>query len=149
MNTNLLPDSASRVQRNSPDSFNEIIEQQTISHLESVGTDRPHIEARLKELDAEWDIERAIEANASTLILTSMALGAIANKKWFILSAAVAGFLLQHSLQGWCPPVPILRRLGFRTQREIDNERTILLARIDELPKQYTDSSSAIKIMKR
>lgn len=43
--------------------------------------------------------------------------------------AAVAGFLLQHAIQGWCPPVPVLRRLGFRTQREIDDERAVLKAR--------------------
>lgn len=149
MNTELFPDTAFRVQKNTPGRFNQIIEQQTIENLEAIGTNRDAIKARLKELDAEWDIERAIEANASTLILTSIALGSIANKKWFILSATVAGFLLQHSIQGWCPPVPILRRLGFRTQREIDNERAILLARIDGLPKRNTNSSSAIKMMKR
>ncbi|WP_111420331.1 efflux transporter outer membrane subunit, partial [Rhodoplanes roseus] len=27
-------------------------------------------------------------------------------------------FLFQHAIQGWCPPVPILRRLGFRTELE-------------------------------
>ena len=35
-------------------------------------------------------------------------------------------FLLQHALQGWCPPVPILRRQGFRTRHEIDAERQAL-----------------------
>jgi hypothetical protein len=38
----------------------------------------------------------------------------------------VAGFLLQHAVQGWCPPVPVFRRLGFRTQTEIDYERYAL-----------------------
>jgi hypothetical protein len=40
----------------------------------------------------------------------------------------VGTFLLQHALQGWCPPVPILRRLGYRTAREIFEERLALLA---------------------
>ena len=44
------------------------------------------------------------------------------------LPIAVAGFLLQHAVQGWCPPVPVMRRLGFRTEREIDAERTALKA---------------------
>lgn len=30
---------------------------------------------------------------------------------------------LQHAVQGWCPPVPVFRRLGIRTAREIDLER--------------------------
>jgi hypothetical protein len=40
----------------------------------------------------------------------------------------VAGFLLQHAVQGWCPPVPLFRRLGFRTAAEIDYERYALKA---------------------
>jgi hypothetical protein len=40
----------------------------------------------------------------------------------------VAGFLLQHAVQGWCPALPIVRALGFRTSREIDAERSALKA---------------------
>jgi hypothetical protein len=41
---------------------------------------------------------------------------------------AVQAFYLQHTLQGWCPPLPLLRRLGFRTPREIGDERSALRA---------------------
>ena len=34
----------------------------------------------------------------------------------------VAAFLLQHALQGWCPPLPLLRRMGMRTSAEIHEE---------------------------
>jgi hypothetical protein len=40
----------------------------------------------------------------------------------------VASFLLQHAVQGWCPPVSIFRRLGVRTMREMDEERYALKA---------------------
>ena len=50
------------------------------------------------------------------------------DRRFFMLPAAVAGFLLQHAVQGWCPPVPVLRRLGFRTASEIDEERYVLKA---------------------
>lgn len=86
------------------------------------------IEPRIRELGKEWDIERAIEANASSLALAGLALGVFVNRRWLLLPAAVAGFLLQHALQGWCPPVPVLRRLGFRTQKEIDREIAALKA---------------------
>ena len=86
------------------------------------------IDSRLAELDREWDIERAIEANASTLALAGVVLGAGLDRRWLALSGLVAGFLLQHSLQGWCPPVPVLRQLGFRTAREIERERYALKA---------------------
>jgi len=43
-----------------------------------------------------------------------------------VLPFLVSAFLLQHAIQGWCPPVPILRRLGFRTADEINRERYAL-----------------------
>ena len=86
------------------------------------------IPVRLRELKQEWDIERAIEANASALALTGTALGATQDRRWLILPVLVTAFLFQHAIQGWCPPVPILRRLGFRTAHEIEQERTALMA---------------------
>ena len=50
----------------------------------------------------------------------------IGPSRWFLLPAAVSGFLLQHAVQGWCPPIPVLRRLGFRTSFEIEQERQAL-----------------------
>ena len=86
------------------------------------------IDARLLALQREWDIERAIEANAATLALTGLVLGFVASRKYLLLPTVVTGFLLQHALQGWCPPVPVFRRFGIRTQGEIQLERYALKA---------------------
>jgi hypothetical protein len=86
------------------------------------------IENRLRTLDREWDIERTLEANAAAASLLGLALGALVDRRFFVFPAVVAGFLLQHALQGWCPPLPAFRRLGVRTPREIDVERTALKA---------------------
>jgi len=86
------------------------------------------IEQRLFELDREWDVERFLETGAASLSLLGMALGSTLNRKWFLLPAAVAAFLLQHTMQGWCPPLPMLRRLGVRTADEINQERFALKA---------------------
>jgi hypothetical protein len=80
------------------------------------------ITSRLEKLQTEWDIERALEMNASSLALTGTVLGLFGRKIWLLLPAVVAGFLLQHSIQGWCPPITLLRRLGYRTRQEIDEE---------------------------
>ncbi|HMJ92256.1 MAG TPA: hypothetical protein VK530_20710 [Candidatus Acidoferrum sp.] len=77
---------------------------------------------RIHELEREWDIERVLEANASTLAFTGLAFGALFNRKWLLLPALVLPFLFLHAVQGWCPPIPALRRLGVRTRREIDAE---------------------------
>ncbi|MGH7194555.1 MAG: hypothetical protein ACREJM_13640, partial [Candidatus Saccharimonadales bacterium] len=48
------------------------------------------------------------------------------NRKFLALPVLVGGFLLQHALHGWCPPVPLFRRLGVRTAAEINQERFAL-----------------------
>jgi hypothetical protein len=50
------------------------------------------------------------------------------DRRFVAVPLVVTGFLLQHALQGWCPPLPVLRRLGVRTAREIERERTALKA---------------------
>lgn len=87
---------------------------------------RGHISARINSLDHEWDMERVLSLNASALALTGTALGAFFNKKWLYLTSAVLGLLALHSTQGWCPPVPLFRRLGIRTRKEIDQEKFAL-----------------------
>ena len=92
------------------------------------------IDRRIAELDREWDIERTLETNAAVASLLGVFLGTTVSRKWFAFPAIVGGFLLQHALQGWCPPVPIFRRLGFRTQTEIDRERYALKALRGDFP---------------
>jgi len=89
------------------------------------------IPQRLYELEREWDIERVLEMMASSLSLTGLMLGGTKNRRWFILPTVVLSFFLVHAVQGWCPPLPILRRLGFRTREEIDRERYALKAIFD------------------
>ena len=123
----MLPSTAERVPRNTAADVNRRIRRRTERNIARYRNAGPAaIERRLDELDREWDIERAIEANAASIGLAGIALGALVDRRFLILPAAVCAFLLQHALQGWCPPVPVLRRLGFRTQREIFEERLAL-----------------------
>lgn len=80
------------------------------------------ITRRIFELENEWDIDRVLEANAAGIGLASLVWGLTVNKKCLALTGAVLSFMLLHSVQGWCPPVPALRRMGVRTRREIDRE---------------------------
>jgi hypothetical protein len=86
------------------------------------------IPGRLRELDREWDVERALETGSASLTLLGLLLGATVNRRWLLLSLGVQGFFLQHALEGWCPPLPLLRELGVRTGQEIEAERHALLA---------------------
>lgn len=125
--------SADRVRRSTPEHINRQIDHQTDVNVASVsGQSRQAIEQRIAELDREWDIERLLEVNASTLALTGLVLGVTVNRKWLMLPGLVLPFLLQHGLQGWCPPLPVLRRLGVRTRGEIDREKYALVRLIGQ-----------------
>lgn len=119
----IIPDTSARVEHNTAEPINQRIERETLQRIERCAEDPDALDAHLRALDREWDVERVLELNASVLALSGVALGALVDKRWLWLSAAVTGFLAQHAVQGWCPPIPILRRLGVRTQREIDVER--------------------------
>jgi hypothetical protein len=97
------------------------------------------IQRRIWELEREWDVERMLEMMASSFSLTGIALGFTKGRRWFLLPTGVLSFLFMHAVQGWCPPIPILRRLGFRTREEIDRERYALKSIIGE-----TDGSQQI-----
>ena len=134
-----------RVEQHTDEAINKKIRLQTernISHMAHRGRDergRDEIDWRLKELDHEWDMERTLEANAASLALIGLGLGAFVDRRFLVLPAVVAGFLLQHAVQGWCPPVPVFRRLGIRTANEISTERYALKAvrgDFEDLPDQ-------------
>ncbi|HEV7732008.1 MAG TPA: hypothetical protein VGR62_07595 [Candidatus Binatia bacterium] len=125
----MLPTTAERVVINtSPDVNADIRATTNYRVAECAELGRGAIDRRIRDLDAEWDIERTLETNASMAVLVGLTLGATVDRRFLLLPGLVAGFLLQHALQGWCPPIPVFRRLGIRTEREIDEERTALKA---------------------
>jgi len=125
----MIPATGSRVPQHTDPEINERIRRQTERNAASAAAGgQDAIERRLHELDAEWDIERLLETNAASVVLLTSLLGLTVNRKFLLVPPLVGGFLLQHAVQGWCPPVPLFRRLGFRTADEIAEERYALKA---------------------
>ena len=121
-----LPDTTHRVADHTSERVNNRIAEATQRSIIYYRNHPLEVPRRLKALDREWDIERALETNASTLIVITCILGFAVSNIFFVVPLLVGIFLLQHALQGWCPPLPILRRLGFRTSSEIEFERKAL-----------------------
>ena len=110
-------------------SHNEEIDNLTLFNIEYYKNEGPDaIDERIKELDREWDIERTLEMNAAAFAFAGTLLGAFVNRRWLILPGVVTAFLAQHALQGWCPPIPLFRKMGVRTRPEIDREKYALKA---------------------
>ena len=125
----MLATTAHRVPDTTPESFQREIDRQIQQNVERYARQGPQaIDRRLKELDEEWDTERTLELNSATVALGGVLLGLFVSRKWNWFVALASGFMIQHVLQGWCPPMPVLRKLGVRTQTEIDRERYALKA---------------------
>lgn len=128
MRTHLIAKTTTRVEEATASHINERIHEEMSRRIDSYrDAEKDQIRQRLDELEWEWDTERTLEANAAAIILATLALGKTVDKKWYLFPAVVAAFLLQHAVQGWCPPLPVLRRLGVRTAREIEEEKRALL----------------------
>jgi len=118
-----------RTEAATPEALNQRIRRRTAASLARVLSDRPRaIQSRLEELEREWDVERALALTASSFVLVGTVLAAARGPRWLALSGVVSAFLLEHAIQGWCPPLPLLRAFGFRTSREIHTERAALKA---------------------
>jgi len=123
----MVPAAEMRVETNTEEEIIRRIRRELEARVYYYAQRPEEIDARLDELDREWNVERLLETNAGALALLGLTLGSI-HRKWALLSALVGAFLLQHGVQGWCPPVPLFRRLGIRTASEICHERFALKA---------------------
>jgi hypothetical protein len=129
-------DSADRVREHTPEGLQADLDGALVDRVRQLAEEAARspedahriLSRRIEELEQESDIERVLAANAATLAFTGTALGVLHHRRWLALPAVVTGFLLQHAIQGWCPPVPLFRRLGIRTSREISAERYALKA---------------------
>ena len=118
-----------RVRAHSSRQQNHRVDAGTQHCLEQLGaSDRAAISRHIETLEREWDVERYLQMNAGLVSLSGVLLGALASRRFLLLPAAVFGFFFQHAVQGWCPPLPVFRRMGVRTRREINRERYALKA---------------------
>src|SRR4029079_1736149 len=112
----MLAATTTRVQDHTSDAVNAAIRERAEQRVAEVAARGPEaIRRRLEELDYEWDIERTLEINFASVVLAGVTLGGLVDRRVLLLPAVASGFMMQHVLQGWCPPVPVFRRLGVRT----------------------------------
>jgi hypothetical protein len=142
----MLATTAERVKANTSCSANEAIRRRTensVARFAAAGS--AAIDRRLKELDEEWDVERCLETMAPSFTLFGLAMGIFADRRWLALPVVIQTFFLQHALQGWCPPLPLLRSFGVRTVEEIEEERTALKAVRGDFREVHRDPVAALE----
>lgn len=116
-----------KVRRHSAKEILRRIDDATVGNLTKYAAAPPaEIDARLGELDREWDTDRALETEASAMGLLGLALGTLVRPRLLVLPAVVASAVLMHAITGRYPLMPVFRRLGIRTAKEIARERYAL-----------------------
>ena len=126
-----------RVREHTAPAVTERIDRMTEAELDAAVAAGPEaIQRRLLKLESEWDVDRALMVNFAVAGAVSLTTGLLRyqrtplfsrrRKGFLYLFGAQLGFLLLHGTVGWCPPASLFRRLGFRTQREIEAERSQL-----------------------
>jgi hypothetical protein len=124
----IVTPSVARVPLNTATAVNSRIREDMHLRVAHYRAHPEQIGQRLKQLNEEWDVERALATGSACLSLLGIALGLGRSRRWLALPLAVQSFYLQHTIRGWCPPLPVLRRMGFRTPMEIEQERCALKA---------------------
>jgi hypothetical protein len=124
--SSIVTPSVARVPLHTATEINQRIREETKRRIAHYRTHPEEIGQRLKQINEEWDVERALATASSCISLLSLGLGLARGRRWLAVALGVQSFYLQHALQGWCPPLPMLRRLGFRTPMEIEAERAAL-----------------------
>jgi hypothetical protein len=141
----ILPPTSKRVFLRTDPKVNTDIRNQTIKSLNIFkACDEQGKTDRIQQLSQEWDTERVMEVNASLLVILSSYLGLKTSRFWFVLTGTVAIFMLQHALQGWCPPLPFIRKWGVRTADEIYAEKTALKVLRGDFAGEVPDATDAL-----
>jgi hypothetical protein len=100
------------------------------------------LERRIAEVDKEWDVDRWLQLVFAAGTMVSSVKGR-KSVIWRAILHAQQGFLMLDAMVGWCPPVEVLRRIGIRTQKEIDTERAVLV----ELLHLLKDEEVAVEVV--
>lgn len=137
MNTNLIPGlpdvvgaRSDRVRLRTSSQSIERIDSQTNANIEAtINGGRDAVIARVQQLDREWHVDRVLMATFGLLGAASLLAPRSRILKSFL--ATQMGFLAAHAFIGWSPVLPLVRRLGFRTAREIAAERYALVDYLD------------------
>lgn len=129
MHKEMVPEKIDRVRASTCDKINERIDRQMERNIAAFACKgKDEISERLNELAEEWDMERILQLNATIVATGGCVLTLFGGKRFLAIPFAVSMFLMNHAIKGWCPPIPIFRRLGVRTRSEIDAEMFALKA---------------------
>lgn len=147
----ILPPTTKKEALSTCSKLNKEIRDATLSRLNKYKyRNEPILSKKINSLNYEWDTERVLETHAATVVLLISIIGFSKKKcSLFILTGTVGFCLLHHALCGWCPPLPIIRKLGIRTAEEINNEKIALKIIRGDFLKVTNESEELLQIAEK
>jgi hypothetical protein len=134
MTETINPTETDLVRRYTSEELLNKIEQDIERHIQFYAAQPDHvIQERIEALRREWSMERWLQLNVAGVGLLTGLMAFVGKKRWGLLTGAALGMFLYHATCGYHPMIPVLRRMGVRTRREIDRELYALKALLGHL----------------
>jgi hypothetical protein len=89
---------------------------------------REGIDERIRALEDEWDVERAVTVALSGAGVAGLVVGLLGSRVWRLLAWIALPLLFLFGQDKWKPSEGILKSLGLRSRREIQDEKYALKA---------------------
>jgi len=145
----MFPPTAKRVCMRTDPKVNTDIRNQTLRDIDIYKNCNEALADRISKLNQEWDTERIVGVNAALLIILSSYLGIRTGRIWYLITGAIAVFMLQHAFWGWCPIMPCLRKWGARSADEIFNEKIALKLLRGDFKADFTTAEEALAAVEK
>lgn len=104
-------------------------ENRTLDNIRFYGSlGREGIDERIRALDDEWDVERAVTVGLAGAGAAGLIMGLLGSRIWRLLAWAALPLLFLFGQDKWRPSDGILKSLGLRSRKEIQDEKYALKA---------------------
>lgn len=118
-----------KVRMHTPSVLNRQLDAQAehrIADFLDGGNNPASCQARISALNREWEMERVLTLCVGAASIASMLAARRGGRSLWAVPVAGGAMLMQQALTGGSLLVPLLRRLGFRTRKEIELEKYAL-----------------------
>jgi hypothetical protein len=104
-------------------------ENRTLDNIRFYGSlGREGIDERIRALEDEWDVERAVMVGLSGAGAAGLIVGLLGSRVWRLLAWIALPLLFLFAQDKWKPSNGILKSLGLRSRKEIQEEKYALKA---------------------
>ena len=120
-------------------------ENHTLDNIRFYGSlGREGIDERIRALEDEWDVERAVMVGLSGAGVAGLIVGLVGSRVWRLLAWIALPLLFLFAQDKWKPSNGILKSLGLRSRKDILEEKYALKALRGDFRNVETEPEEAV-----